>query len=500
MRPLIKRLLAGAAAGSLLLVFCTASATEILRGDINGDGVINSADQRLLLQAQGGSAALSDLNSDGLVDDVDADLLWQLTFGSLTAEELEQLREQTASTSTTTNATETATTTTTTTRNGGSDSSGSQTPSSTTTSKPSPSKTTTTTTKKPTTTTTTTTTKKPTTTTTTTTTKPTTTTTKPPAGGTVTAQVRPTLTKVTKAPYTPSVKSSSVKDSAYVLKVKNSSTGTVYDNTSQTNLQKMLAYIVKNEMGTAKFATNSTAAWKAQAVAAYTHLIYSYNNKTYTYGSKDLNLNDSNDKKIYNAVGEVLGVKILDSSNKAICAYYSGSAAGTSRNNQTGYGLSYIQPVFSPETEDLCSKYGYTGWSKTYTYTLQQIMDTVASKTNRTIYAESESGKYPLYAKSWTGAYVDKTNLYYMSGNSKVYITGRNIREYMGIRSASFVVTGQSGDTMTLSVLGHGHGMGLSQVGAVIFANEYSWTYEEILAHYFGITSGSSHQLYGMNW
>ncbi|MBQ8494800.1 MAG: hypothetical protein IJ465_03500, partial [Clostridia bacterium] len=92
MRPLIKRLLAGAAAGSLLLVFCTASATEILRGDINGDGVINSADQRLLLQAQGGSAALSDLNSDGLVDDVDADLLWQLTFGSLTAEELEQLR------------------------------------------------------------------------------------------------------------------------------------------------------------------------------------------------------------------------------------------------------------------------------------------------------------------------------------------------------------------------------------------------------------------------
>lgn len=496
MKPLIKRLLAGMAAGSLLLVFCTASASEVLRGDLNGDGVINSADQRLLLQAQGGSAAMADLSGDGLVDDVDADLLWRLTFGSLTAEELEQLREQTASTSTTTAATS-ATTTTTTTSTGSSESSGSQTPSSTTTAKPSTSKTTTTTTTKKTTTTT-----KPTTTTTTTTTttKPTTTTTtEPPVSSTVTAQVRPTLTKVTTAAYTPAVKSSSVKDSAYVLKVKNSSTGTVYDNTTQTNLQKMLAYIVKNEMGTAKFATNSTAAWKAQAVAAYTHLIYSYNNKTYTYGTKDLNLNDSNDKKIYNAVGEVLGVKIL-SGNAAICAYYSGSAAGTTRNNQTGYELSYIQPVFSPETDDLCSKYGYSGWSQTYTYTLQQIIDTVASKTSRTIYAESESGKYPLYAKSWTGAYVDKTNLYYMSGNSKVYITGRNIREYLGIRSASFVVTGQSGDTMTISVKGHGHGMGLSQVGAVIFANEYSWTYEQILAHYFGITADSSHQLYGMNW
>ena len=39
-----------------------------------------------------------------------------------------------------------------------------------------------------------------------------------------------------------------------------------------------------------------------------------------------------------------------------------------------------------------------------------------------------------------------------------------------------------------------------AQFSLRIFANEYSWTYEQILAHYFGITSGSSHQLYGMNW
>ena len=214
---------------------------------------------------------------------------------------------------------------------------------------------------------------------------------------------------------------------------------------------------------------------------------------------KDVDLTHPNDKRIYEAVGEVVGINILINGKEAICAYYSGSCPGTTRNNYTGWDLSYIQPVFSPETEELCEKYGYT-LNSTVTVTMDELKATLGETFGKTIYADTKDGYYPLYATSWSGAHVDKTNLYYLSGSSKVYLTGHQVRTYMGWKSASFVVTSMKGNTMTVSVSAHGHGMGYTQVGAAIFANEYGWTYAEILAHYYCITANSTHQLYAANW
>jgi hypothetical protein len=48
---------------------------EILRGDINGDGSVNSADLGILLSSWGTSGGPADLNGDGSVNSADLGIL-----------------------------------------------------------------------------------------------------------------------------------------------------------------------------------------------------------------------------------------------------------------------------------------------------------------------------------------------------------------------------------------------------------------------------------------
>jgi stage II sporulation protein D len=62
-------------------------------------------------------------------------------------------------------------------------------------------------------------------------------------------------------------------------------------------------------------------------------------------------------------------------------------------------------------------------------------------------------------------------------------LTGRNVRDSLGLRSADFKITiGKS--TMTFTTKGYGHGVGMSQYGANGMAKE-GYTYNDILTHYY---------------
>ena len=62
-------------------------------------------------------------------------------------------------------------------------------------------------------------------------------------------------------------------------------------------------------------------------------------------------------------------------------------------------------------------------------------------------------------------------------------LTGQQLRTLLGLRSASFTVEYQKG-VFTLTVLGYGHGVGLSQYGAQYLA-QHGKDYRAILAHYY---------------
>lgn len=62
-------------------------------------------------------------------------------------------------------------------------------------------------------------------------------------------------------------------------------------------------------------------------------------------------------------------------------------------------------------------------------------------------------------------------------------ITGRALREVLGLRSMWFYVT-EEGDNLQFVVRGNGHGVGMSQYGADAFARQGA-SFQEILQHYY---------------
>ena len=463
---------AGVFAASSL--FSAAALTDPASYDLNKDGALNSADMRVLLLAEKSGDLSADLNKSGAVSAADEALLWNAIVARYRAALPTVTATETATETVTETATEAAAETTTT------------------------EKTTTTerviqTTEK--------------TTARTTAAKPTAkkTAKKPASGGQ--PQVTPNAAAVLTPSYTPTLKTSGVKESTYMKKIKvvNSATGKVYKGDTKANLQLAITADVKYELGAARYAVNSTEAWKAHAVVSYTRICsVCSSGSTFTISMReDVNLKNQNDKRIYDAVGAVLGEKLMTGAGyTSLCnVFYSASAAGTTASCKKVYteDLPYVRSVFSPETDALVEKYGGL-YTDTYTASFDSILADVSDYMEETIYYDQAAGRYPLYATEWDGAYVSRCNLYYKSGGEKVYLKGRHVQAALGLRSASFTVTSAAGGKLTLTVHGHGHGLGLSQLGAVIYANEYGWSYDQILAHYFSITANSAHQLCKPNW
>ncbi len=77
-------------------------------------------------------------------------------------------------------------------------------------------------------------------------------------------------------------------------------------------------------------------------------------------------------------------------------------------------------------------------------------------------------------------------NIILSDDSTGIVISGREAREIFGIRSTGFSVENTDGK-FSFKVYGFGHGVGLSQNGAVIMADK-GYNYREILTHYYSGT------------
>ncbi len=297
---------------------------------------------------------------------------------------------------------------------------------------------------------------------------------------------------------------------------------------TKEQLQLLIAGIVKSELGSASTMVNSTEAQKAQAVASYSYLLH-YNTHTGAYPSNvsAINLNNKWDKKIYEAVGEVVGVKLVNTSKTSIPAMtlqtvYSASTGGYSASsNRVWTGtLAYAKSVVSKYDDAITNaKYGGKKFVSTVTISrddlyakvkkwfANNVQNRYPSYTMPEEQFTTASGQLPLRALSYDGDgsagagdawnYVFHTNFYYVDnkGNQKP-VTGYNIRNALGLRSHAFRTSyDEATQTVTITVQGWGHGVGLSQMGAVGYANEAGWNYVQILRHYYSVTDTSTHQV-----
>lgn len=299
---------------------------------------------------------------------------------------------------------------------------------------------------------------------------------------------------------------------------------------TKEQLQRVLTHVVKVELGSASSMVNSTEAQKAQAVASYTYILrHCAGGSAYPYSFKSLNLNNKTDKKIYDAVGEVVGVKLLDlskSSFSQMLCYtpYSAASGGytSSCHRVWTANLPYVQSVVSKYDDALTyAKYrGPGSFVNTVTVTRDALYKKVrawvaAQDANATMPEEqftTDNAVLPLRALSYDGDgsagegdawnAVYQTNFYYLDANGKKkVITGHQMRSILGLRSHAFRVEFDAAtQTVTITTQGYGHGVGLSQMGAVGYANEEGWTYVQILRHYYSVTDTSAHQVVLPKW
>ena len=245
------------------------------------------------------------------------------------------------------------------------------------------------------------------------------------------------------------------------------------------NLVDCLVGITYTELGSiGSFVSASAAqqAWKAQAVAIHSYLEY---HKQYGSSANALiytpvdQIPDSARADIKKAVESVKN-EIVTYSGSVIDAVWSASAG---YNTQTGkYGscasldawgteVPYLQSVESPYEELYHNKMRRIV-GKDYTY-----IEYTDSRTGQP-YESADTTHKDL------GGFV-QYNTFVSNGRSY-----RCISQFVSSRYCFDFGTDANG-TPAMTYYGFGHGVGMSQCGAVGYAAEKGWSYKKILKHYY---------------
>lgn len=176
--------------------------------------------------------------------------------------------------------------------------------------------------------------------------------------------------------------------------------------------------------------------------------------------------------KITDAISKTDGLGVLYE-GKPIQAVFFSSAAGSTVDAVEVWGsaVDYLKSVDSPEGEEV------PNYRTQVTLTAQEVKERVLGA-----YPGADLSGEP---STWFG-----TPEYSAGGSvAKVMVggmelTGAQVRALFELRSATFSIKLQNGDTFLFDVTGYGHGVGMSQYGANAMAKEGA-DYREILTWYY---------------
>ncbi|MBQ7817054.1 MAG: nicotinamide-nucleotide amidohydrolase family protein, partial [Oscillospiraceae bacterium] len=250
--------------------------------------------------------------------------------------------------------------------------------------------------------------------------------------------------------------------------------------------EEILAKIVSREMT----GTWDADALKAQAIASHTYLVYQYNhgNSAPAVSFKTVY------PQVAAAVSEVSNL-IMTVNGQAAYTPYFASSAGRTNSSAEVWGGHYSHLV------SVESKYDYQagGYQGTVTISKDQMAQVI-----RDVIGVEPSGEPSEWIKvldKTSGGYNNNMSVcgattYYNRALKKTSnITGRWMREDIlkgvgsgNLRSAAFDIN-FDGANFVFTTYGYGHGAGMSQWGAQLYAINEGWSYEQILKHYYqGVT------------
>lgn len=258
----------------------------------------------------------------------------------------------------------------------------------------------------------------------------------------------------------------------------------------EIDMATYLQGVVRAEMP-ASFALE---ALKAQAVAARTYTLYRMENggaanhpeadacddinccKAYiTAQEAAANWGDqaaAYEAKIDQAVAETDGECVLYDGRPILAAFHSSSAGATQDAADVWTSsLPYLQSVESPENEDTVPNYHSTA-----SFSASDLKAKLQEALPEASLTGDPSTWFTNIQQESNGTVTSLT----VGG---VTVKGSRLRTILGLRSACFTIS-FDGDTVTFSVTGYGHGVGMSQYGANVLAAD-GMDYRQILEWYY---------------
>ncbi len=254
----------------------------------------------------------------------------------------------------------------------------------------------------------------------------------------------------------------------------------------QRDMQEYLTGVVAAEMP----ASFSPEALKAQAVAARSYAIYTADGSKHGEGQvctdykccqawnsqeqlKD-KWGDNYDRYmaiIRAAVEETDGEYLCYQGKAVFAAFHSSSAGATEDSGQLWAQLPYLVSVESPETEANVPNY------------ISSLSLSVLDFRDSLLHAHPEAD-FTGEESTWIGEINrDSSGRVETVVLGGVEMKGTELRTLFGLRSTAFELEYNSG-CFEFTVTGYGHGVGMSQYGANVMAQQGK-SYREILAHYY---------------
>ena len=275
--------------------------------------------------------------------------------------------------------------------------------------------------------------------------------------------VTTTTTKVTKA-YSPpksvskTYKTRDISDETYKIKCISNGKKIKSDGFD------ILCQIVNGEIGSSW----NEEAIKAQAVAAYTYLRYC-REKSIT---PVLAAKSGYDSRLERIVKSVEGLTCTYN-GEIIDAVFCASTAGCSADalNVWGGNYPYLRSVDSKYDEAYDPNYGVT---KTMSKAeVKKILEKKGVKLS------TKKKNWIKVTSNYNGKYVGNVSI-----DGQVTLTGTEIRSLMELKSAAFTVKYSDGNFI-FTTYGYGHGVGMSQWGAQLYASKGGYKFDQILKHYY---------------
>ena len=242
----------------------------------------------------------------------------------------------------------------------------------------------------------------------------------------------------------------------------------------------IVAGVTQTEVGT----SFSDEAIKAQAVAAYTYIMYYNKHGMYPNVAVSSNV----DSHVRELVSSVIGEAVYYNGELAQTVY-SASSAGYTASSLNVWGNDY--PYLTSKYCELDELYD-PNYGRTATFSSSEISSRVYNKTG--ISLSGDPSTWITIEGYIEGKYVGQLNIggyhsYTDSDGDAVKLTGRVFREKImdfDIRSHAFDISYDAGtDTFTITTYGYGHGVGMSQNGANALAKYWGYDYRQILKYYY---------------